>query len=373
MNTIRAFRRTFACAAALAAGVAAGHTQVTITSADMFNQVGQYYLTYANTTSSNSTVAVPLTMLGSPSTNAQAWDFTTGPQDVTNRYDYVTAASTQYGADFVAVGAKIAQQLTTEGTTNGLEWLYFTQDAVKGMLDYGFYNPTFSPTQPESVFTNALQDFPASIHYGDSWPGQTVFYSTESLAGFGDFPVQVTYTSTDSVDAFGVVTLPNLGFLSCLRVHELDEYDIAFDLGDGTGYQEAGTQYVLNYYWLAPGHGMVVQINSAQGSTVPPDNLGGQAATLERMFQANHPVTTNTTPPTISGFRFTLGNAGALLQWTALTGVNSYTVQYATNLAPPITWQSLGTTTSNFMLDPAAASSGAPFRYYRVVGATGSK
>ena len=59
MNTISAFRRTLTCAAALAAGVAAGWAQVTITSADMFNQVGQYYLTYANATSSNSAVAVP--------------------------------------------------------------------------------------------------------------------------------------------------------------------------------------------------------------------------------------------------------------------------------------------------------------------------
>ena len=91
------------------------------------------------------------------------------------------------------------------------------------------------------------------------------------------------------------------------------------------------------------------------------------------MFQANHPVTTNTTPNTISGLRFTLGGAGALLQWIAVAGVNSYTVQYTTNLAAPIIWQSLGTTTSNYMLDPAAASSGAPFRVYRVASATGSK
>jgi hypothetical protein len=344
--------------------------QVTITGADMFNQVGQYYMTYANST--NTTVAVPLTLLGTPSSAAQAWDFSTGPQDVTNRYDYVTAASTPNGADFVAVGAKLAQQLTVGGSTNGLEWLYFTEDPSKGQLDYGFYNPSFSSSQPESVFTNALQDFPISIHYGDSWSGTTVFTSTYSLAGLGDFPVQLTYTSTDTVDAFGLVTLPNLGFLDCLRVHELDQYDIAFDAGDG--YQDAGTYYVLNYYWLAPGHGMVVQINSTQDTSVPPDDLGGQAANLERMFQAYHP-TNSTNPPatTISGFKLTPGSTAYLLQWTPLTGVSSYTVQYATNLVGTVNWQSLGSTTSNFVLDPAAAKPGASVRYYRVVGVLGSK
>ena len=129
----------------------------------------------------------------------------------------------------------------------------FHSGSRQGHVDYGFYNPTFSPAQPESVFTNALQDFPALIHYGDSWSGNTVFYSTESLGGgLGYFPVQVTYTSTDTVDAFGLVTLPNLGFLSCLRVHELDEYDIAFDLGDETGYQDAGTQYVAHVLLAGP-------------------------------------------------------------------------------------------------------------------------
>jgi hypothetical protein len=336
----------------------------------MFTQAGQYYMTYANST--NSTAAVPITMLGSASSAAQAWNFSTGPQEVTNRYDYLEAGNTPNGADFVAVGAQMAQQLTVEGSTNGLEWLYFTEDPSKGQLDYGFFNPIFSSSQPESVFTNAFQDFPVTIQYGDSWSGTTVFYSTESVAGSGDFPVQVTYTSTDTVDAFGLVTLPNIGFLSCLRVHELDEYDVAFDTG--SGYADAGTYYVLNYYWLAPGHGMVVQINSTQGTSVPPDDLGGQAANLERMFLAYHPgASTNTTPTTISGFTLTLGSTAALLQWTPMTGVSSYTVEYATSLAGTINWQSLGSTTSNFILDPAAATRAAPVRYYRVVGVLGSK
>jgi hypothetical protein len=357
----------------MVAGAMAAQAQVTITNADLFNQVGQYYLTYASANSTNSSVDISAA-LGTASSTAQAWDFTTGPQDVTNRYDYLAAANTPYGADFVAVGAKIAQQLTQEGTTNALEWLYFTADPTKGQLDYGFYNPSFSGSQPESVFTNAIQDFPASIHYGDSWSGTTVFASVYSLMGFGDYPIQVTYTSTDTVDAYGVVTLPNIpGFLDCLRIHELDEYDIGINI-DGSGYTDAGTDYILNYYWLAPGHGMVAQVNSVESATIPPDDLGGQAANFERMFEFYHPeTTTNPTSNTISGFKLTLGNGAALLQWAAVTGASSYTVQYATNLTGTINWQSLASTASNFILDPAANTPAAPVRYYRVVAVIGNK
>jgi hypothetical protein len=371
MSAGLAFGRALSCAAAILAGVMAAQGQVIITNADLFNQVGQYYRTYANSTN-QSTVDIS-GVLGTAGSVAQAWNFTTGPQDVTNRYDYLAASNTPYGADFVAAGAQIAQQLTSEGTTNPLQWLYITEDPAKGQLDYGFYDPSFSSSQPESVFSPALQDFPASIHYGQSWSGTTMFDSVYSLAGFGDYPDQITYTSTDTVDAFGVVTLPGIGFLDCLRVHEVVEYDIAINI-DGSGYEPAGTDYVLNYYWLAPGHGMVAQINSQQYDSTPPDDLGGQAATFERMFQAYHPVAvTNQATNSISGFTFTRGSTGALLQWTPVTGVGSYTVEYAANLAGTITWQSLGSTSSNFILDPEATTSAAPVRFYRVVGIVGSK
>jgi hypothetical protein len=371
MSTSSAFRQALSCAAAMVAGATAAQAQITITSADMFNQVGQYYLAYSNDASSSNTVDVS-SMLGTASSVAQAWNFATGPQDLTYRFDYIAASAGMSDAPFVAAGAQIAQQQTDQANTNDQEWLYFKVDPVKGQLDYGFYDPSFSAAQPESVFASALQDFPASIHYGSTWSGTTVFDSIYSLAGFGDYPDQVTYTSTDVVDAFGVVTLPKIGFLDCLRVHEVVEYDIAVNI-DGTGYEDAGSAYLLNYYWLAPGHGIAVQINSQQYTAAPPDDLGGQAATLVRMFESNHATSTTNPPPGISGLTITLGGAAALLQWTAQTGVSSYSVEYTTNLAGTITWQSLGPTASNFMLDSTAATPGAPVRYYRVVGTVGPK
>jgi hypothetical protein len=267
----------------------------------------------------------------------------------------------------VSVGAQIAEQKTDMANTNSQSWLYFKQDPTKGRIDYGFWDPSFSASQPESMFTNGLQDFPSAIHYGDSWSGTTIFYSIYSDPTFGDYPEQVTYTSTDTVDAYGYVTLPILGFQECLRVHEVAEYDIALDLGDG--YQSIGTEYILNYYWLAAGHGIAVQVNSTQSeSKPPPDELPDGAAALVRMFQANHTGSTTNPPPAIHGFKITLGGTAALLQWTAQTGISSYRVDYTTNLAGTINWQVLGSTSSNFLLDPAAATPAAPARYYRVVG-----
>jgi hypothetical protein len=332
----------------------------------MFNVAGQYYRAYSNISTPTSSVPVSsqLGTTGGP----QAWDFSVGPTEVTYRFNYIPASQGAGSADFVAAGAQLAEQKVNEANTNDQSFLYFTQDPIKGRQDYGFYDAVNSPAQPASVFNPALQDFPNSIHYGDTWTGRTVYETIYSEPSLGDFPEQVTYTSSDLVDAYGFVTLPSLGFFNCLRVHESVQYDVALDLGTGSGYQHVATQYILNYYWLAPGHGIVVQINStspADGSR-PPDSLPDGAAAFVRMFALNHPTSGTNSPITIKGFKITVGSSAALLQWTAMSGVSSYRVEYTTNMTANVTWQSLGTTTSNFMLDSAAPA--APRRYYRVVG-----
>lgn len=344
-----------------------GRAQVTITASDMFNQVGQYYLAYANASTNTVTVTSQLGTVGGP----QVWDFSTGPQDLTYRFDYLAATNGMNGSDFAALGAAITEQKTDQSGVTPQSWLYFKQDPVLGRIDQGFYDPNFSPSQPENVFTNGLQDFPAAIHYGDTWQGSTVFSSVYTLDGFGDYPEQVTYNSTEKVDAYGYVTLPGLGFLDCLRIHEVVQYDFSLDLGDGSGLQSIGSQALLNYYWLSPGHGIVVQINStgtADGS-LPPDSLPGGAAALLRMYQLNHAATITTNSPTsIANFTCTLGAAGALLKWTLSPALNRYTVEYATNLTATPNWTTLQTVTNNFLIDTAAGGGGAPARLYRILG-----
>jgi len=354
--------RAALCGATLAVCFAA-HPQTFMTSDDMFNKPGQFYRAYAN--APNTTVSVS-GVIGTPG-GPQAWDFSSGPQNVTYRFNYIQAADGVNGADFVNAGAQIAEQKINEAATNEQSFLYFTQDATQGRIDYGFYDPSFSAVQPKSVFTVPLQDFPNSIYYGASWSGATIFYSIISDPTAGDFPERLTYTSSDHVDAYGLVVLPNLGFMNCLRVRELAHYDIAVDFGLGGGYETLGSQYVLNYYWLAPAHGIVAQMSSVSPSdgSQPPDDLSTGATAFVRMFSLHHPNGGGGTSPTIKGLKITLSPTAVLVQWTLLSGVTSYRVDYATKLGATPNWQSLGTTTSNFILDPTAPSAQ---RFYRVVG-----
>src|SRR4051794_5444522 len=77
--------------------------QVTISSSDMFNQVGQYYRAYSNA----GTNTVPVSGLLGTTGGPQAWDFSSGPVAVTNRFNYIPASQGSNGADFVARGATI--------------------------------------------------------------------------------------------------------------------------------------------------------------------------------------------------------------------------------------------------------------------------
>lgn len=369
-------------AATLLAGALPARAQVTITNADMFNQPGQYYYTYiTDPAATNVTIA---TLLGPTNEASQAWNFTVGTPGITNYtnyYSYLVASNTPYGPDFVAAGATVAQQMTSEGTTNALQWLYFSISPSQGQLDFGFYDPAFSSVQPESVFSPALQDWPAAIHYGDTWTGTTVFDSVTVYPALGNIPEVLTNTTTAVVDAYGLIKLPNLGFLSCLRVRETVEYDVGLNVQGELFYD--GPQYSLNYYWVAPGHGIVAQIDSNPSLNPVPADMGGIAQTVEWMFQAYHPVTVVTNPPPtgISGFTVSPSNAAlpispsnpVILQWNFYSGASSYTVNYATSLSGTIMWHSLGSTSSNFIMDNTAGGPGAPARFYQIVATLGSK
>jgi hypothetical protein len=375
MKNHRTAGRFGLCAALGLIWPAALPAQVTLTAADMFNQPGQYYKAYANATSTTSvSVGGMLGAAGGP----QLWDFTSGPAEVIYRFDYLAATNTPHGADFVAAGAKIAEQKTD--TTAGVAdaWLYFTQDPVKGRMTYGFYDPSFSAgiggSQDQELFSSALNDFPATIQYGAAWSSATTFTNTitfgdpnDPSGGFFTVDLLIAYAASDLVDAYGKVVSPgSLNFGDCLRVNELVTYDTSADFGDGSGFQHLSTDYVRNYYWLRPGRGIVAQVTSQQSSSAPPDNNFLTASAVLRMFETNHKDGGGPDPGGgIQGFKITLGD-GALLRWTALTSVSRYQVEYSTN--PGTGWQPLGSTTDAWFIDPAAGKPGTPIRFYRVVG-----
>ncbi len=359
--------------------------QVTITASDMFNQPGQYYRAYANTPQ----VPVDVSgLLGEPGSEAQVWNFISGPREVTYRFDYMAAGDAAHHADFPF--ATLAERKTDESGSQSEAWLYFQQDPSRGRIVHGFYDASlggvevlgipFKLEPPAGFFQPALRDFPATIRFGDQWTSSTVYTNLLTLdAGGGDgeedpgglieFPQQTTYSATSKVDAFGVISSPGstLGFGECLRINELVQYDLAVDMG--TGYEHFGTAYVRNFYWLRPGRGIVAQVTSEQQQGTPPPDSFPTAAVVLRMFETNHPDGTTPGPEGIQGLTITLSAQGALLSWTKLSGVLSYQVQQTVNPADAASWQSLGaSTTANFLIDTTANTPGAPTRYYRVVG-----
>src|ERR1051326_3540812 len=185
--------------------------QISITASDMFNQPGQYYRAYANATN-NTSVSVS-GMLGNTG-GPQLWDFTGGPAEVIYRFDSLAATNAPHGAAFVAAGARIAEQKSAESGAASQALFYFTQDATRGRLAYGFYDPEFAAgigaSDPQEVFSSVLIDFPATIRYGDRWNASTTFTNNITF-GDPDDPTSllsvdllIEYSAADVADAYGV-------------------------------------------------------------------------------------------------------------------------------------------------------------------------
>jgi hypothetical protein len=382
MKAPNLIRRSGGCLVLAALPVLA-QEPVTLTAPDFFNQPGQYFRAYANAPQTTVDVSG---LLGEASNQPQAWNFVLGPQEVVYRYDYLAASEVPESVDFP--GATLAERKSDESGAQATAWLFFTQDPSRGRVVQGFYDPglgsvsllgvQFRLEPPAGVFQPPLRDFPATISYGDTWTATTVYTNLLTLddgsggggdedpGGVFDLPQQTTYTSTARVDAFGVVNCPGIGFGPCLRINEVVQYDLAVDLGNG--FENFGTAYVRNYYWVRPGRGIVVQITSEQQQTGPPPENFPTAAVVLRMFETNHPDPQPPPPPRIEGLTITLGPQGALLTWNKRSGIASYRVEYTTNPAAN-DWQALGAPTSaNFFIDEAANTPGVPVRFYRVVG-----
>ena len=264
------------------------------------------------------------------------------------RFDYVPAAEAPAAGDFP--GATLAEKKTDEADPASPAWLYFNQDPAKGRLVSGFYDPAFGfglgSSDPRGVFNPVLNDFPKTISFGDEWSSTTVFTNEVSFgdpedpegSGLFTIPIQITYTAAAKVDAYGVAISPGISFGDCLRINELVTYDIAGDFGEG--FQHLETDYIRNFYWARPGHGIVTQVTSQQQTSPPPDSFP-MAAVVLRMFETNHPDSEPPPPPGIQGLTIALSKQGALLTWDRLSGVTSYRVEYTSEPGNAGGWQTL--------------------------------
>lgn len=340
---------TMAGALATSLGVFA-QAPITIRSQDMFNEVGQSYKVYANVGQTD------VTGLLGPTGGPQTWDFSSGPEDKTYSFEYVDPATTGVGADFPS--ATFAEK-KTDSADGSVAYLFLKQVFGTGRLNYGFYDPAFNPDDPSVPFSTAIIDFPDPINYGDTWSANTTF--STSIIGIQAI---INYEATDTVDAYGLILLPDLGFESCLRINELTVYNTQVDL-DGTGnFQTISTDYIRNYYWLSPNHGIVAQITSPQQGTPPPDGFT-IAAQFVRMFELNHPLGDHPVEP-VSSLKITRGKGQVLINWIKPANAANFSVEATDNPGDPSSWVEVqAKSTKNFFLDESVPNN--KHRFYRIV------
>jgi hypothetical protein len=348
-------------------GLMSLRAQITINSLDMFYAPGQYYRSYA----ADGEVSVQGLLGTADSDDPQNWNFAIGPEDAIFRFDYLDPAEVgSIGALFP--DAQLVERKRVENGTVEDAFLFLDQQIGRGRVTYGFYDPgvvgPLGMGDPAGIFDPELLDFPESISLGKTWSGSTTFLNT--LAGVS--PLRVTYTASAVADAYGIITLPRMGFMECLRVNELVHtlWEVEWPDGGG-GLEESDTgggftpvaeYYLRNIYWMAKDRGIVVQITSKQSGTPPPDEFA-IAAQFVRMFETNHPEGSNDPWP-VTDLSITPGQSQMLLGWTKPLNANSFRVEYATALGPEAEWTTLTTTSSNFALDDRVAQVA---RYYRVV------
>ncbi len=354
-------------------GVNGAQAPITINSLDMFYAPGQFYRVYAAADKADTSVTGRIGSPGGP----QTWNFGSGPTDRVFRFDYLEpSVAGAIGALFPET--KLLERKRVEGGAEADAFMFLDQRVGVGRMNYGFYDPKIAGPlgfdDPAGVFDPPLLDFPESMTLGSSWSVGTTF-----LNSMLDAPMKILYTATAQVDAWGLVILPNLGFMDCIRVNELAEwtYQIKFpefDIGDpddsslgvtstgGGDYTTLATYYIRNYYWFAKDRGIVVQITSKEGATPPPNEFS-TAAQFVRMFETNHPRGSNRPFP-VDDLSLTRGDDQILLTWTKPLNAGSFRVEQSSRPSDAASWQELASTTANFVVDAIHAGEN---RFYRVV------
>jgi hypothetical protein len=341
----------------------------------MFNEAGLWYTVYANDYKpSDPSSSFPVANVMGSKGPSQFWDFTGGPTDKEIRYEYLDPVAVPEAIEFPK--ATIIERKSVD-ETNEVSFLMFEQVPGLGRRVYGFYDETFSPDTPSNVFKTSIVDFPDQIDYGDSWTTSTTVTTSIAVSIPPEFedlfdgetiesiPAQLTFSSTFTVDAWGIVDLPVLGFGDALRVNEEQTISVAVDLEGQGQYEHIEDDYTRNYYWLQPGRGIVAQLNSVQ-STSPPAEKFDRATAFLRMFETNKkPVAGCVDPTPVSDLKLSINSDGkVLLKWTKPQCAKQFRVEYSSN--PTGAWQPLGDLTPNaFLLDETARQDSA--RFYRII------
>jgi hypothetical protein len=326
---------------------ASAEAQVNFAASNIPSQVGQYSRAYYST---NVNVASLLALTNGP----QRWDFSQPKQlnETILRTDIIATGNGYDGGSFPA--ASYSEQDTMEPNSQ-IAWRYYSV-TNQGRLYYGFYNPVDQNATYLVVFNQPTVDVPASVQYGQTW-NRTVTWNGLVL---GFFPINYQFTCNAAVDAYGTLTLPTIGAVSALRVHETHGYQSSEPNGDGTStvVDLHTNQY---YYWLVPGLGVAAQVLQLGDNVLFPLGLPNTNTVL-RVFQANY-FTNQTVLGGVNGLHIRLQAGLAIVNWLPFTNASGYRIEAAGLLANTNTnWQLLGLPMSNSWSDTLTTTQ----RFYRV-------
>jgi hypothetical protein len=316
--------------------------QIVFSASDLQNHVGQYRQAYATT---NVDISAWVGTSGGP----QTWDFSLPPEagEVVQRWDIVPPNDAQntsgLSADYFApyTNATWAERLSESDLTNTLTWSFFGPTNGQGVLDYGLFSQTSYGTnvlQQVFVYQPPVLLLPDQLHFGQGW--STVTDGTNSTVGL------VTHiVTTNYADAYGAITLPQLGSLPALR---LTEWYHETNLLGGVAYSSVSVTY---YLWLVRGIGAAVNLSVYPNT---PPNTTTNA--LVRVFDAS--------PRSALNLHLQVRNGLLMLNWNAAADASGYEVESRPSLAGA-NWQPVAIITSNSWSAPFSIAS--PEQFFRVL------
>jgi hypothetical protein len=159
------------------------------------------------------------------------------------------------------------------------------------------------------------------------------------------------------------MSLPGIGTIPALRVHEVHSYTISI-IGDPPIPLDMHTNDY--YYWLVSRVGVAVQVILYGSNVLDPGDMP-YTNTVQRMYFANYftnsaPGPTNSGPQFPTNLQISLQGTSLVLNWDTFTNRTNYEVEFTKSLSA--TWQPLGTTTGNTWTDLMSHAQG----FYRIVG-----
>ncbi|MBM3256922.1 MAG: hypothetical protein FJY98_01160 [Candidatus Liptonbacteria bacterium] len=263
---------------AIVGTIVSAHGQITITSKDIFREIGEYARAYAST--NEVSVAGKLGTAGGP----QHWDFSSGPTNLL-QLDYVAVSD----GNTPIPGATLAERRINPAD-NSKSWLYIAQTPGIGRQLFGFYNPKLSSNSVP--FVNPIVDFPETIKFGDAWKSETqydvrmILNQDEPNQPIG-LSLRIISKRTSKADAFGTLAQPGLNSGEALRVNELTEQEIQMDFEDNGIFVRVATEYQRTFYWLRSRFGIVAEIRSKSNPIQAPSDTFATASEFIRVFEMN--------------------------------------------------------------------------------------